>query len=129
MRMSPLEHLSRIVVLRPYFSSGLVAIRFVKYSADEQNWLRRVGEKRDTELKWLLKTRINNLVSVSLPRGQSSESSELTALRSASLDRSSSTLSGTLRPCVLMPACYEGRTKTDSSFPSLFSGDRISYAF
>lgn len=42
---------------------GRVAIRFVKYSADEQNWLRRVGEKRDTELKWLLKTRINNLVS------------------------------------------------------------------
>lgn len=38
------------------------AIRFVKYSADESNWLRRVGEKRDTELNWLLKTRINNLV-------------------------------------------------------------------
>jgi len=38
------------------------AIRFVKYSADESNWLRRVGEKRDTEMNWLYKTRINNLV-------------------------------------------------------------------
>ncbi|GAA5902673.1 uncharacterized protein JCM6883_007204 [Sporobolomyces salmoneus] len=49
---------SRMEVINELFN----AIRFVKYSADEQNWLRRVGEKRDTELKWLLKTRINNLV-------------------------------------------------------------------
>ncbi|GAA6016442.1 hypothetical protein JCM11491_002414 [Sporobolomyces phaffii] len=49
---------SRMEVINELFN----AIRFVKYSADEQNWLRRVGEKRDTELNWLLKTRINNLL-------------------------------------------------------------------
>ncbi|GAA5886210.1 hypothetical protein JCM16303_004461 [Sporobolomyces ruberrimus] len=49
---------SRMEVINELFN----AIRFVKYSADEQNWLRRVGEKRDTELDWLLKTRINNLL-------------------------------------------------------------------
>ncbi|GAA6059991.1 hypothetical protein JCM10212_001149 [Sporobolomyces blumeae] len=48
---------SRMEVINELFN----AIRFVKYSADEQNWLRRVGEKRDIELNWMLKTRINNL--------------------------------------------------------------------
>ncbi|GAA5957716.1 hypothetical protein JCM3765_003743 [Sporobolomyces pararoseus] len=49
---------SRMEVINELFN----AIRFVKYSADERNWLRKVGEKREDELKWLLKTRINNLV-------------------------------------------------------------------
>lgn len=38
------------------------AIRFVKYSASEKSWLGRVFLARETELGWLLKTRLNNLM-------------------------------------------------------------------
>ncbi|GAA5937761.1 uncharacterized protein JCM15063_002109 [Sporobolomyces koalae] len=48
---------SRMEVINELFN----AIRFVKYSADERNWLRRVGDKRETELKWLLRTRLNSM--------------------------------------------------------------------
>jgi ABC-type bacteriocin/lantibiotic exporter with double-glycine peptidase domain len=37
------------------------AIRFVKISALEEKWLGRVYAARDTELSWLLKTRMNYL--------------------------------------------------------------------
>lgn len=37
------------------------AIRFIKFSGDEDSWLGRVFAARKTELDWLLKTRMNNL--------------------------------------------------------------------
>lgn len=37
------------------------AIRFVKYSATEEQWLGRVFSARTVELGWLLRTRMNNL--------------------------------------------------------------------
>ncbi|GAA5873644.1 hypothetical protein JCM1840_002987 [Sporobolomyces johnsonii] len=48
---------SRIEVINELFN----AIRFVKYSANEDAWLGKVNERRETELGWLLKTRLNNL--------------------------------------------------------------------
>ncbi|GAA6053022.1 hypothetical protein JCM3770_002387 [Rhodotorula araucariae] len=48
---------ARMEILNELFQ----AIRFIKYSADEENWLGRVFEARKTELDWLLKTRMNNL--------------------------------------------------------------------
>ncbi|BGP48208.1 hypothetical protein JCM10450v2_004080 [Rhodotorula kratochvilovae] len=48
---------ARMEILNELFQ----AIRFIKYSADEENWLSRVFEARKTELDWLLKTRMNNL--------------------------------------------------------------------
>jgi len=38
------------------------AIRFVKYSASEEQWLGKVFNARTAELAWLLKTRMNNLM-------------------------------------------------------------------
>ncbi|KAM0786024.1 hypothetical protein ACM66B_006839 [Microbotryomycetes sp. NB124-2] len=38
------------------------AIRFVKYSASEQQWLDRTFKARNEELAWLLKTRLNYLL-------------------------------------------------------------------
>ena len=37
------------------------AIRFIKYSASEEDWLKRVFSARTAELAWLLKTRLNSL--------------------------------------------------------------------
>ena len=37
------------------------AIRFIKYSASEEEWLKRVFSARTAELAWLLKTRLNSL--------------------------------------------------------------------
>ncbi|GAA5956181.1 hypothetical protein JCM21900_006830 [Sporobolomyces salmonicolor] len=48
---------SRMEVINELFN----AIRFVKYSANEDMWLGKVNERRETELGWLLKTRLNNL--------------------------------------------------------------------
>ncbi|CEQ40039.1 SPOSA6832_01630 [Sporobolomyces salmonicolor] len=48
---------SRMEVINELFN----AIRFVKYSANEDMWLDKVNERRETELGWLLKTRLNNL--------------------------------------------------------------------
>lgn len=45
------------------------AIRFVKYSASEDQWLGKVFAARTAELGWLLKTRLNFLmINVSPPR-------------------------------------------------------------
>ncbi|GAA6008715.1 uncharacterized protein JCM10292_005037 [Rhodotorula paludigena] len=49
---------ARMEILNEMFG----AIRFIKYSADEDNWLQRVFAARKTELDWLLKTRMNNLL-------------------------------------------------------------------
>jgi len=48
---------ARMEILNELFQ----AIRFIKYSGDEESWLGRVFAARKTELDWLLKTRMNNL--------------------------------------------------------------------
>ncbi|GAA5897295.1 hypothetical protein JCM8208_003781 [Rhodotorula glutinis] len=48
---------ARMEILNELFQ----AIRFIKYSGDEESWLARVFAARKTELDWLLKTRMNNL--------------------------------------------------------------------
>ncbi|GAA5840283.1 hypothetical protein JCM9279_002335 [Rhodotorula babjevae] len=48
---------ARMEILNELFQ----AIRFIKYSGDEESWLGRVFTARKIELDWLLKTRMNNL--------------------------------------------------------------------
>lgn len=42
--------------------STSIAIRFIKFSASEQQWLARIDSAREEELKWLFRTRTNYML-------------------------------------------------------------------
>ncbi|BGP16287.1 hypothetical protein JCM10213_008267 [Rhodosporidiobolus nylandii] len=71
----PLNHLlvkRRVTIHRSMLSARdarmevlnelIQAVRFIKYSAAEGDWLKRANVARENELGWLLKTRMNNLL-------------------------------------------------------------------